>query len=139
MRKAFSILFILVIMLSGAHFTIAIHYCGGKVAATKISLSGKLASCGMESTTESCPLPGKNLATHCCEDIITTVGIVNNFTQPDFFQINITQNNIQPFYSPVSQSFSFVTNSDHICTNTGPPGRFPASAVNLHDICAFRI
>ncbi len=33
---------------SGMKVSIDRHYCGGQLAATKISVTGKLASCGME-------------------------------------------------------------------------------------------
>jgi len=139
MQKGVSILFVLVILLSGAQFTIATHYCGGKVAATKVSLSGKLASCGMESNAERIPFQGKLFTSYCCEDRVTTFGILNNFTQPVLIQTKTAQNNIQVFYLPVSQSYSSLIYPDHFYTNIGPPGGFPASAVNLNYICSIRI
>jgi hypothetical protein len=139
MRKGIAILFALVILLSGAHLTIATHYCGGKVAATKVSLSGKLASCGMGGTEESCSLPGSHVTTHCCENQLTIIGIINNFIAPASIQTENTQNILQIFYLPVIQSFHYISDSNYSYTNIGPPGEFSATAVNLNDICVFRI
>jgi hypothetical protein len=138
-RKGISILFALAIILSGAHFTIATHYCGGEVAATKVSLSGKLASCGMESAEQSCPVSGNHLKTHFCDNSVTTIGIVDNFTLPVSFQEENTQINVHILYLPISQSFQTLTFFNHLYTDIGPPGSFSASAVNLNDICVFRI
>ena len=30
------------------HISVATHYCGGQIAASRVTLTGKLASCGME-------------------------------------------------------------------------------------------
>jgi hypothetical protein len=138
-RKGISILFGLVIMLSGAQLTIATHFCGGEVAATKVSLSGKLASCGMERTKESSTFPGTHLTSHCCDDNVITIGILNNFTAPVLIQNEYNQNVLQIFYLPVSQSIHYTSDSNYLYTDTRPPGGFSASAVNLSDICDFRI
>lgn len=139
MKKGVSIIFSLVLLISGVRFTIATHYCGGEVAATKVSLSGKLASCGMEVISNSLSSPGKHLSSHCCEDSLTIVGALNNFLLPDLIQSNNTQDNSNAIYIPVNQSFSHLPNFNHISTDIGPPGEFPASAVSLNDICTFRI
>jgi len=49
MRKLSSISLAILILLAGMHITIATHFCGGEIAATKVSLAGIAASCGMES------------------------------------------------------------------------------------------
>ena len=139
MRKGISIIFALAMFLSGAHFTIATHYCGGKVAATIISLTGKLASCGMEENEESCPLPGNLLKTHCCENKVATIGIINNYVSPVSIVRDNNTTGQQLFYAPVSQSFLNIVNSNPSYTDTGPAGGFSASAVTLNYICAFRI
>jgi hypothetical protein len=139
MRKGISILFALIMILSVARITIATHYCGGKVADTKVSLSGKLASCGMESTEKSIPLSGNNLTKHCCEDQVIRIGTCNIFTSPVSF---ITENiqNLQHFIFPtVFQSFHSIITTNSFYTSISPPGHFIATAVSLDDICVFRI
>lgn len=139
MRKGLSILFALVMMISSAHLTIATHYCGGEVAARKISLSGKLATCGMEDSRESCPSSGILLKKHCCENSIVTIGIANNFTAPVSLENENAQNIQNHFYLPVNYSNNYISEFNNFFTNIHPPGGVSASAVDLNNICAFRI
>ena len=139
MRKGISILFALIMILSGAQFTIATHYCGGKIAATKVSLSGKLASCEMEDNHGNCTLPGNHFSNHCCDNQVTIIGIVNNFKDPVSIQHEVRRNIAQYLYIPVNQSLYSIPVFNHLYTNTGPPGWFTPSSVNLDNICTFRI
>jgi hypothetical protein len=139
MRKGISLIFVFVMMLSAAQFTIAIHFCGGTVAASKISLSGKLASCGMESEVKSYSLPGNHITKHCCDNQITTVGILNIFTAPVSFNENNIQNIQKTFYTLVSQLFHSITATNILYTSFNPPGELSTCAVSLPDICVFRI
>jgi hypothetical protein len=138
MRKGITILFILVMMLSGAHLTVAKHFCGGKVAATKISLSGKLATCGMEGTGGTCPSSGSNLNTHCCNNQVATFGMINIFTAPVSVQSEKSEIIPHIFYLPVARSFYHNQVNNRSFTDAGPPGEFTASAVNLINICISR-
>jgi hypothetical protein len=139
MRKGFSILFAILMVFSAAHVTIATHYCGGAIAATKISLSGELATCGMEGDGAECSATGNHLKSHCCDNNLLTIGIVNNSTPP----VSITEENIQSqvhiTYLPVDQSLYLTYFTKPSLTAFNPPGEFPASAVNLNAICSFRI
>lgn len=126
-------------MLSPARLTIAIHYCSGEVAATKVSLSGKLASCGMESTEKSFPVPGNNLTNHCCDNQVTTIGILNNFTTPGTLPLENPHKIQKAFYVPVSQIVHSIIATSTLYTSFDPPGRFLTSTVSLPDICVFRI
>jgi hypothetical protein len=139
MRKGFSILFAFIFLLSGAQFNIAIHYCGGIIASTKVSLSGKLASCGMENSKEVSYSDGSHLTSHCCDNKVTTVGIINNFTPP----VSIFQENLQIFhnvlYLAVDHLFYSNYSSNVFYTSISPPGRFAVTSVDLDDICVSRI
>jgi hypothetical protein len=48
MKKVFTILFIIVVLLSGMTVRYSAHYCQGSFIASKLSLSGKNADCGMD-------------------------------------------------------------------------------------------
>jgi uncharacterized protein YxeA len=48
MKKIFSILFAVMVVLSGMHISISTHICGGEIAAVKLSVSAVKATCGME-------------------------------------------------------------------------------------------
>lgn len=139
MRKGISILFALIVILAGARLSIATHYCCNKVAAIKVSLSGKLASCGMENTEESIPAMGNFLTSHCCDNQVINVGIINNYTSPVSNFTENTKSFLQFYYYHLSQSFYSKTVSDSFYTSIRPPGRFTVSDVDPDDICVFRI
>jgi hypothetical protein len=140
-KKVFSILALILLLAVMLHISVARHYCGGELAASKISLSGGLASCGMEGTEESCPHdpPGNHLKSNCCDDVVTLYGFDNTY---------ISGNTL------VSKSFRFTYQILvlHICgavqkpdpgtlfySDVSPPGFLMSTDVDLSDICVFRI
>ncbi|MFA5820079.1 MAG: hypothetical protein WC854_12480, partial [Bacteroidales bacterium] len=80
MKKGFSILLIPLILTAMLHLSVATHYCGGKEVASKLSLTGKLANCGMEGSKKELPLSGTNFTKHCCDDVVTFCGTDSNYT-----------------------------------------------------------
>lgn len=113
------------------------HYCGGKLAATKVSLTGKLASCGMEEQEHACsgqPSADKN----CCEDQLTYYGFNSRYV-PEYFKLSpplqVKDISTFPVYivtlnSPDKNDF----------TSWGfPPGDRIKSGCSLSEICVFRI
>jgi hypothetical protein len=58
MKKGTSISLVILILTGMLHLTVANHYCGGKIAASKVSSSGQLANCGMEGTDKQVPPAG---------------------------------------------------------------------------------
>jgi len=120
------------------HLTVATHYCGGTFAASKISVSGKLASCGMEGTEDTCPLPGDHLKSHCCDDEVTVYAIDGNYT-PSFQDITVnTLSVMQSFTLPVNLTFHSIISKRTLFANYHPPDNLLSSAVSLADICVFR-
>jgi len=126
-------------IISSAQFTIAKHYCGGEFAARKISLSGELATCGMEGSQKNSSSAGNKLAAHCCDNEVFTMAIVNIFTAPVFLLKENTQNTHELFNLPVNHSYQYISEFNHSSTNIYPPGGFSVSSVNLINICTFRI
>lgn len=130
---------ILLVLVTLFHFSVAIHFCGGEIAGKKISLAGKLASCGMEGTEDSCPLPGDHFKTHCCDDRVNFYGIDNIYSPtysilPDIFKIGFDIS-----ARPVI-SFSFDLRQSGVSyTDLSPPDNVLSSAVDLSEICVFRI
>lgn len=137
MKKILAILFLTIIFASGIQVSIYHHYCGGKLAETKVSLSGKLASCGMEENGRTCsnqPFIDKN----CCEDQITYLGINAEFV-PEYFKLSYpstgksisscTLFNVTLNYSYTINSASWVL----------PPGDKMKSGLPLSHICVLRI
>lgn len=139
MKKVCSLLFAITILLSGVHVTVSTHFCGGKVAASGISLSGKLVSCGMEGNEDACPIPGHNLTTHCCDDIVSVYGLNNNFASTASLVPESYQNIFQIISIAAVYPVHSVPDIKSIQTNVSPPGVLMSTSVDLSDICIFRI
>jgi hypothetical protein len=139
MKKLFTIPLALLILLSGMHFTIATHLCNGKIAATKISLSGKEASCGMVSDEKPGNSSETRISSECCENEFTVYSVDNNYSPSGFTHKEITQNILHVFHIP--EGFSFHSNFPSLTnlTNVSPPDCFMANAVSMASICVFRI
>ncbi len=56
MRKLFGIMFSVMLLVPGIKISLDRHFCCGKLADVKISISGKPATCGMEEDNH--PFPG---------------------------------------------------------------------------------
>ncbi len=139
MKKLFAILFAVSIVLSGMHITVSTHYCGGVVAATKVSVSGQLASCGMEGVSDQCQLPGKHIRSNCCTNKISVFTVENNFA-PAFSEFkSASQNILQIFVIPASFQIHSLSVLSIYHQNISPPGNIMVSAVSLLRICVFRI
>ena len=139
MKKSISISISVLMILGMVHFSVATHYCSEMEVTSKVSLSGKLASCGMEETTEGCPVPGINLTSHCCDDVVVFYGINPNYTSsslviPEVFQYNFQVYSI-PSGLPVISSD--IVNS--LYASVHPPGALMSTNVDLSDICVYRI
>jgi hypothetical protein len=138
MKKLFSISFALLILLSGMHFTIATHYCGGELAAIKVSVSGELASCGM-GTDKDYLLPGMHIENDCCQNQGSIFAVDQNYS-PSFTDFNaFAQTVFQVYPIPESITFHSLTSSSNLYTDVSPSGFLPANDVSLPKICVFRI
>ncbi len=139
MKKATAILLALVILLAGFQAVISTHFCGGRIADTKVSLAGAIASCGMEGTEETCPMPGSNLDRHCCEDQISIAGIVNNYTAPSSEPDNSLNKISNIPFVQMHRSNPLSVASIAAFTGFYPPGYGLTNRVSLDKICVFRI
>ena len=139
MKRLFSISLVFLMLTTMLHLSIATHYCGGHVAALKVSFTGKLASCGMECAEKDFPLPGTHFITHCCEDVLTFYAIDSNYTPSFSFVSDFYQNDLQVFAIPVVLSVNSYTGLIPLYTNVSPPGALMSTSVDLSDICIFRI
>src|SRR4030042_6763515 len=139
MKKVLSIISFLIITLAGLQVTVSSHYCGGEPVASKISLSGTLASCGMEDNEENCPLPWHQLTSDCCEDHVKIAGTVNVFTMPDPVREDQNQDKLNP---PLANEINLPDSrfpSQQLYTGFDPPGIFFTGSVSLENICVLRI
>jgi len=139
MKKFLSISFSILILLSVMHLTVSTHYCGGVIAASKVSVFGELASCGMETPVDQCPSTGSHLGSNCCNTKVSVFAIDNNY-QPTLYNFkSFSQIVLQVFDIPVSYQIGSLSVSSIYSTNVSPPGNFMVSAVSLPGICVFRI
>jgi hypothetical protein len=139
MKRLISIPLILLLTFSGISVTLAKHYCGGYLASSKLSLNGELASCGMEGEGLSHHSTGIHLKTHCCDHVVTSIGIFNKYVPSFSFVHELFQNKIKVFNTPVSLT---ILSSDvllSVYTNVIPPGALKSTNVDLSDICVLRI
>jgi hypothetical protein len=126
-------------LLSGLQLTISRHYCGGELAQSKVSLTGHVASCGMESATDDCTQPGNHVESSCCNNKVSVYAVDHNFT-PSFTDFHsFAQNVLQVFIVPECTSIHSFTAINLSNTDTSPPGNLLVDAVSLPKICVFRI
>lgn len=139
MKKSFSIVMVIVILLAGLQALVSVHYCGGSIADSRVSLAGAIATCGMEDTEDTCPAPGGNLDRHCCEDQINVSGIINQYTAPSPEPDSRLNNNPNISFIEIYGFHSITVSSTTASTNLYPPGYCLANTVCLENICVFRI
>jgi hypothetical protein len=139
MKKSVSIALVLIILTAMLNVSVAIHFCGGKVAASKVSLTGKLASCGMEGSEKKLPLSGTGFTTHCCDDVMTYCGTDSNYT-PTFSFIPVSYQYSFKFFSmPAGYPVYTPAVLESQYTDASPPGALMFTNVDISDICVFRI
>jgi hypothetical protein len=139
MKKGTSILLAVLMLAAMFHFSIATHYCSGKVAASTVSVSGKLATCGMECSEQGLPPSGTNFTKHCCNDIVTFCGIDNNYTPSFSFVPEYYKYNFQHFSIPTGSPLYSMAVLKSLDANVSPPEFLRSNNVDLSDICIFRI
>lgn len=138
MKKLFSILFALIVLLSGMHISLATHICKGEVSARKLSFIGNEATCEMESSKQSCPTHQK-INTNCCQNQVVVYSIDDSY-EAFAYKINeLAKKVIQEFSIPLDSDFNSNIPVTPLHNNSGPPIITYASAVSLADICVFRI
>jgi hypothetical protein len=137
MKKAFNIILSVVFLASGLQVSIDRHYCSGTLFATKISLTGLKASCGMEQPGSKCNNQTV-FDSKCCEDVMTSFTLNNNFF-PEYFQFD------KPFPANHVLSFLNIELSENSFLNPGnsnrifPPGENLQKRLAQSEICVFRI
>jgi hypothetical protein len=139
MRKMFSIIVALIIILTGMHLRVATHLCWREVAAIKVSFSGKKASCGMESDLKVKTSSKTGLTSHCCDNEMAVYSVDNNYMPSVFHFKEVAQPILHEFYIPGGFSFHADFPLLKNLTNVSPPYHYLASNVCMAGICVFRI
>lgn len=139
MKKVLTILIVAIILASGMQVSLDRHYCGGRLIDVRISVTGKMASCGMEDTEESCPVQGNHLKSHCCDDVVTIYNIDNNYTRSYPVLPETSNSNFQIFGIPATLTGNYKAVLTVLNTDVSPPGYLMSTDVDLSCICVFRI
>lgn len=139
MKKLFSISIAFIMLLSGLQLTISRHYCGGELADAKVSLTGHVASCGMETATDDCTQASTITESSCCKNQVSVYEVDHNYS-PSFTGFKaFAQTVLHVFVIPESITSRSLTSFSNFYTDVSPYGFLPANSVSLPKICVFRI
>lgn len=138
-KKAISIIFALCVLFSGVHLTVSNHYCGGMLVDQAVSVTGKIASCGMEECEDSCPVQGDHLSSSCCQDLVYIYSVDNHFTPSTSFFTESYNYNGKILDVAARTADHFETDVTPPYKNEYPPGALLSTRVDLSCICVFRI
>ena len=139
MKKLLSITFALLILLSGLHITVATHFCGEEMLVAKVSVSGELATCGMEDGLTPCSAPVKIGATSCCKDKVSAFLVDSNYAPSYTLSAKIKPLLVKDYGFQASLESHFKHSVSLTYSSNSPPGLYCVSAVSLPTICVFRI
>lgn len=138
MKTFLSIPLIILVLFTGIKVNFAVHYCGGYVAATKVSLTGELATCGMESKSDN-NTQQESFNKHCCDDITSAYSICNNYFASSYNFDDPGQQVINMITVPSG----YLSNKETIINTSNndirPPGTNHPNSVDRPVLCIFRI
>jgi hypothetical protein len=137
MKKVLTILFAAFILVSGMQVSIDHHYCGGSLAGTRISVTGKLASCGMEESGSSCP-DHPVIDKKCCEDQLSFYSISGNY-YPEYFKLIYPTSERGTIYLHTGNVISDSSYNPDLINRVFPPGDSFKPRLTQSGICVFRI
>lgn len=121
------------------HISVATHYCQGKETASIVSLTGKVANCGMEGSEKGLPLTGTYFTKHCCDNVVTFYGTDSNYSPSFSFVPESYHHNFPTLSVSAGYPVQTVEVFKSLYTNVNPPGVLMSTNVDLSDICVFRI
>lgn len=138
MKNGVGVTLIIILIGSILHLSVSRHFCEGKLVASKISLSGNPAECGMKSSKCNSPFSGTKFEIHCCSNIVNTLEIADYYF-PSFSAISeYYQYMMYYLYNPSDYQL-FASDYDSSChANHDPPGELLSSDIRLPMICVFR-
>ncbi len=137
MKKALTILTVVFLLASGMQVSLDRHYCCGTLADIKISVTGKMASCGMEQSESSCP--GHAVINRkCCEDQVSFYSISSKY-YPEYFKLTLTPSERDIFPLQTGNYISDNSFNPDLINWVFPPGDNLKSRLTQSEICVFRI
>ena len=138
MKRVFSLLFAVLILLSGMHLTVASHLCGGELAAVKCSFTGEKASCGMQESQIPVSSNGA-IESDCCKNRVTACESDGNYFSPSNKIAEIPSVTAPIFVAALSNSMQSIVLLKTYQSMVGPPVTTPSNVVEQSFICVFII
>jgi hypothetical protein len=137
MKLVLSIPLIMLISFSGISVKFTAHFCGGTFIATKVLITGELATCGME-------IPSNNnssqntFSNHCCDNITSEYSINNNYIPSSYYIKEQLQKVVYTISVPVDLlcNYVYLLNPSNLVIR--PPGNSYPNSVTLPVLCSFR-
>jgi hypothetical protein len=125
------------LLASGMQVSLDRHYCCGTLADIKISVTGKMASCGMEQSESSCP--GRAIIDRkCCEDQVTFYSISSKY-YPEYFRLTLTTSERDIFPLQMGNFISYNSFNPDLINCFYPPGDNLKPRLTQPDLCVLRI
>jgi hypothetical protein len=137
MKNILTILFAVILPVSGLQISLDRHYCGGSLADVRISFSGKPATCGMESEEQAFP-SFQTVESNCCEDQMTVLRIAGQYF-PEQFKLKLPVRNITILYHPETNLGTTNPGFTTLISHTIKSSDDLRQRLKPPDICIFRI
>lgn len=119
MKKIFSVILSLVILVTSMGFTVSSHVCGGKKVKTVLSIGSSDVSCGMEKKANNCstkPIMKKN----CCEDEVLLIQNDEDYTQ-QLTNFDFSPDFLIAYFTSYIELFENETIETDFFTDHSPP------------------
>jgi hypothetical protein len=137
MKKVLRIMVAGIMLFSGMHLSLDRHYCGGKLVNTRLSFTGKRASCGMEKTGYACEI-NYGFNRKCCEDKASFLGSDSEYL-PEDAQVNYQPGSKTLTGDLFAYSFQGLVNNGNHDQWVMPPGITCMPGKSHTELCVFRI
>jgi hypothetical protein len=137
MKKVLTIFMATFLLASGMQVSLDRHFCCGTLADIKISVTGKMASCGMEQSESSCP-GHPVINKKCCEDQVSFYSISSKY-YPEYFRLTLPASERDIFPLQIGNYITDNSFNPDLINCGFPPGDSFKSRLTQSGICVFRI
>jgi hypothetical protein len=138
MRKFNIILVVVMLVISGMHFSLAGHFCHGKLFSTSFTLKGYSVACNMAGNPQHNSKSGEtSLSSRCCENHVLNF-VVDDY-KPSPSELMHIPFGITFHLLPEVLGLNNFMPQGLFTLNISPPGTFYQNPVSPSMICVFRI
>lgn len=121
MIKVLTIVLTFIMLLHNIGLSLAIHYCGGKVANINVGIVVKKGTCGMENNEKPCNHSNPQFKKYCCCDKLYQCKLKDNFRKPYLADFKIVKVTILAVINIIYQVFNSYSIASLILHNHSPP------------------